>query len=77
MLDWLINAFNSLCSVVMSVIQLVISLLKSVFDLIMLLPSIVSLLVDSIGFLPSVVSLFAVLSISVSVIYLVAGRNTN
>lgn len=77
MLDWLVNAFNSLCSVVMSVLQLLGSLAKSIFDLVMLLPSIVSLLVDSIGFLPSVVSLFAVLSISVSVIYLIAGRNTN
>lgn len=77
MLDWLVNFFSSIGDTIISLINLLVSFIKGIFDLFAILPTIVTLLVDSIGFLPSVVSLFALLSISISIFYLVAGRNTN
>ena len=77
MLDWIINFFSSIGDTINSLINLLVSLIKGTFDLFAMLPTIITLLVDSIGFLPSVVSLFAFLSVTVSVVYLVAGRNTN
>lgn len=77
MLDWITNFCSSIADTFVSLINLLVSLIKGLFDLIAMLPTIITLLVDSIGFLPSVVSLFAFLSVTVSVFFLVTGRNTN
>lgn len=75
MLNWFVNFGSSILEVCTSLFGFLISLVKGLFELISMLPSIITLLVDSIGFLPSVVSLFASLSIMISIIYLIAGRN--
>lgn len=76
MLEWFQNFFLSLGEAIASVFTLIVSLIKSLLDFITLLPTVVTMLVSSIGFLPSVLALFATLSITVSVIYLVVGRNS-
>lgn len=75
MLDWFVNFGLSVLEVFTSLFGFLVSLVKGLFELISMLPSIVTLLVESIGFLPSIVSFFASLSILISIIYLIAGRN--
>jgi len=77
MLEWLQNFFVSFGSVIESLISFVVSLVQSLFDLVKMLPTMITITTSSIGYLPDMVMLFATLSISVSVIYLIAGRNNN
>lgn len=77
MLEWIQNFLVSIGSTIQSVFSLLFSLVQSLFDLVKMLPSMVTLTTSAIGFLPDMVMLFAGLSITVSVIYLIAGRNNN
>lgn len=77
MIQWVVNWLRTVADVIVSIIAFISSLIKSALDLVKLLPTVISLVVDSIGFLPSVLSLFATLSITVSIIFLIAGRNNN
>lgn len=77
MLQWIVNALEAFFDIFRSLVAFIVSLVQSVFDMIKLLPTVVSLFVSSIGFLPSMLSLFATLSITVSIIYLIVGRNNN
>ena len=77
MLQWFQNFFVSIASTIESLISLVFSLIQSLFDLIKMLPTMITITTSAIGFLPDMVMLFATLSITVSVIYLMVGRNNN
>lgn len=77
MLEWFQSFFSSIGDTIVSLVQFVVSIGQALFDLIKMLPTVISMLVSSIGYLPSMLALFATLSISISVIYLVAGRNNN
>lgn len=77
MLQWIQNWLQAVWDTIVSLLSFVAGIFKSMFDIIKLLPTVVSLVIDSIGFLPSVVSLFAIISVSLSIAYLIAGRNTN
>lgn len=75
--SWIQSAFESIVDIFESVIQLVLSIGESLFDLIKMIPAVVTMVTSSIGYLPSMLILFAGLSITVSVVYLIAGRNNN
>ncbi len=74
MLDWIQNFLVSLWDIIQSVYGLISQLLQGLYDLIKYIPLVVSLVTSSIGFLPGVLLVFASLSITVSIIYLLAGR---
>lgn len=75
--EWCQSFVQSIADTISSLFQLLKSLLDAVFDLIEMLPSVVTMVTSSIGFLPDMVMLFAGLSITVSIIYLIVGRNNN
>lgn len=75
--SWIQSAFESFVDIFESVIQLFLSIGESLFDLIKMIPAVVTMVTSSIGYLPSMLILFAGLSITVSVVYLIAGRNNN
>lgn len=65
---WIIVIFTSL-------VQILVKLLESVIALILLIPRTAAILTTSIGYLPTIIATFAILSVSISVIYLVVGRS--
>ena len=77
MLDWIKNFLESLWDIILSLVGFVEQIAKGLFDLLKYLPEVVSMVSSSIGWLPSVLTVFATLSITVSVIMLIAGRNNN
>lgn len=77
MLDWIKNFLESLWDIILSLVGFVEQIAKGLFDLLKYLPEVVSMVTSSIGWLPSVLTVFATLSITVSVIMLIAGRNNN
>ncbi len=77
MLDWIKNFLESLWDIILSLVGFVEQIAKGLTDLLKYLPEVVSMVTSSIGWLPSVLTVFATLSITVSVIMLIAGRNNN
>lgn len=77
MLDWIKNFLESLWDIILSLVGFVEQIAKGLTDLLKYLPEVVSMVTSSVGWLPSVLTVFATLSITVSVIMLIAGRNNN
>lgn len=75
--NWLQSFAQSILDAVVSIFSLIGNLLSALFDLVKMLPTVISTITLSIGFLPSMLLVFASLSITVSVIMLIAGRNNN
>ena len=76
MLQTLANFFQWFWDILTSIYNLVGSLVKGLLNLIKALPSIISTATNAIGYLPSVLIVFATLTITISVVYLIVGRDT-
>lgn len=72
--NWIQEFIITCWNVISSVLSLLFSLVQSLFDIFSMLPTIVSMITSSIGFLPDMVMVFAVLSLTVSIMFLVVGR---
>ena len=68
-----VNYFKDIISAIFAFVQSLITGLIQVFKAI---PSAIQMLTQSIGYLPSTLAVFATLTITISVIYLVIGRDT-
>lgn len=66
-LNWFVSTATSLVSFLWQII-------KGTLRLITLVPTAVSVLSNSIGFLPSILSVFAAATITISVIFVIIGR---
>ena len=71
LLDWLQAFFD----IIMSLVNLAISLVDGIIQLFRLLPIAISVLSNSIGILPSILVAFATATITISVIFIIVGRN--
>lgn len=72
----IVDFFQWLMDIIMSLINLVISLFKGLIQLISLIGPAVQSLTLSIGFLPSFLVAFATATITISVIFIIVGRNS-
>lgn len=73
-MTYIIDFLKELGSFFQTLIDMVVNLLQQLLTFIMLIPVGVNMLITSVGYLPSILIVFATLSITVSVIYLVLGR---
>ena len=71
----MVEFFQGIADVIGSLINLVISLIKGLIQLIGLIPTAVQSLTLSIGILPSILVAFATATITISVIFIIVGRN--
>lgn len=76
MLEWMQNAFAALWDIINSIIRFITSVIDGIINIFRILPSIISVATNSLGYLPSMLAAFAAITIAVSVIYLIVGRNT-
>ena len=72
----IIDFFQWLIDIIASLINLVVSLVKGIVQLLSLIPSAVQSLTLSVGFLPSFLVVFATATITISVIFIIVGRNS-
>ena len=73
-MNYIIDFLKELVSFFQTLIDMVVNLIQQLLTFIMLIPVGVNMLITSVGYLPSILIVFATLSITVSVIYLVLGR---
>lgn len=66
--------FSWLADTIASLVNFLASLIKGLIQLISLIPSAVNMLTKSIGILPSLLIGFATLTITISVIFILVGR---
>lgn len=67
--DWLVNTITSL-------VEFLWTIVKGLIQLISLIPTAVNMLTSSIGILPSLLVGFATATITISVIFILVGRNS-
>ncbi len=67
--------FEWLADTIASLVNFLWSIIKGTIQLISLIPSAVNMLTTSIGILPSILVAFATATITVSVIFIMVGRN--
>lgn len=68
--------FSSLWDIISSVIEFFKSFIEGLFTFLKLLPGLVAQATSAIGYLPSLVIVFATLTITISVIMIIVGRET-
>lgn len=73
-LNYIIDFLKELGSFFQTLIGMVVNLIQQLITFVMLIPVGVNMLITSVGYLPSILIVFATLSITISVIYLVLGR---
>lgn len=73
-MSYIIDFLKELGSFFQTLLDMVVNLVQQLITFIMLIPVGVNMLITSVGYLPSILIVFATLSITVSVIYLVLGR---
>ncbi len=73
-MTYIIDFLKELGEFFRSLIDIVVNLIQQLITFVMLIPVGVNMLITSVGYLPSILIVFATLSITVSVIYLVLGR---
>lgn len=73
-MNYIIDFLKELGSFFQTLIDMVVNLIQQLLTFIMLIPVGVNMLITSVGYLPSILIVFATLSITVSVLYLVLGR---
>lgn len=73
-MNYIIDFLKELGSFFQTLLDMVVNLVQQLITFIMLIPVGVNMLITSVGYLPSILIVFATLSITVSVIYLVLGR---
>lgn len=76
MFDTIKNFFLWIYNLIVDIVGFITSLVTGLINVLKSIPQILTFTSSSIGFLPSVLSVFATLTITISVIYLIVGRNS-
>ena len=73
-MTYIIDFLKELGEFFQTLIDIVVNFIQQLITFVMLIPVGVNMLVTSVGYLPSILIIFATLSITISVIYLILGR---
>lgn len=76
MLQDILNIFVWLKDTIVSVLDFGLGLITDFVEVLKIIPGVLSVLTSSIAYLPDLVQVFAILTIVISVVYLMAGRDT-
>lgn len=75
MLQDILQACRWIIDTLQNVFTFVISLFTDFIEVLKVIPGVLSAITSAIAFLPDIVTVFAVLTITISVIYVMAGRD--
>ena len=70
------NFFSYFKDIIESIFSFISSLVTGLIQIFTPIPAAVRMLTQSIGYIPSTLAVFATLTITISVIYLIVGRDT-
>lgn len=77
MLEGIFEFVQWLGTIIETVFNFFANILTSFISFFKIIPTIIIFITSSIGYLPSMVMVFATVSITVAIIFLVLGRNNN
>lgn len=72
----MLDALNAILEIVGNICSFVVQMITGIIQLLSLIPQCVATLTQAIGFVPSIVSGFAAVTITVSVIFIIVGRES-
>ena len=75
MFEWLQNAFVSLIETVQNIGDFIISEVKGIAQILLHIPTIVSQLTALIGQMPPYLEIFAIVTFSICILYVILGRD--
>lgn len=73
-MTWIINFFKDLAQTLSGIVNFAVTLVNGLLSLIEMLPSLIADMTSAVGFLPTVLTTFFGVSVTVTVIFLIAGR---
>lgn len=73
-MDWIISFFKDLAQTLSGIVNFVVTLVDGLLSLIEMLPSLIADMTTAVGFLPTVLTTFFGVSVTVTIIFLIAGR---
>lgn len=73
-MNWLISFFQEIAQMLSGVVSFVVTLVNGLLTLIKMLPSLIADMTSAVGFLPMVLTTFFGVSVTVTIIFLIAGR---
>lgn len=76
MIQTISNFFSWLQDFFLSVYHFIESFFTGLFNVLKSIPQILSFTTNAIGYLPSALTIFAILTVTISIVYLIVGRDT-
>lgn len=73
-MDWFISFFQDIAQTLSGVVNFVVTLVTGVGTLLKMLPSLIADMTSAVGYLPTILTTFFSISVTVTVIFLIAGR---
>lgn len=73
-MDWIISFFQDIAQTLSGVFNFLVTLVNGLLSLIKMLPSLIADMTSAVGFLPTILTTFFGVSVTVTVIFLIAGR---
>lgn len=73
-MDWFISFFQDIAQTLSGIVNFVVTLVDGLLTLIQMLPSLIADMTSAVGFLPTILTTFFGVSVSVTIIFLIAGR---
>lgn len=70
------NFFSSIWDVLSTVLSFFKSIIDGITNILKMAPQVINLTTSGFGYLPSTLATFAVLTLTITIIYLIVGRNT-
>lgn len=76
MLETIVNGFNWIMDLLQTIADFIVNIVMGLGNIIKSIPIVINMLTQSIGYLPSTIAAFATITITISVVYLLVGRQT-
>lgn len=76
MFDTISNFFSSIWDIIQSIGSFITQFIQGIITLFKVLPTVISTASQAMGYLPSVIAAFGAITITISIIFIVVGRDT-
>lgn len=73
-MDWIISFFEDIAQTLSGIVNFLVTMVDGLLSLIEMLPSLIADMTTAVNFLPYQLTIFFSVSVSVTVIFLIAGR---
>ncbi len=73
-MDWIISFFQDIAQTLSGIVNFLVTMVDGLLSLLKMLPSLIADMTTAVNFLPHQLTIFFSVSVSVTIIFLIAGR---